>query len=74
MDPFGPDTEIYLDWMRSGGWLVGSHNDYVVEATNERRTYWMFTHRETERWVDGDGSTDREALEQCWRKAYVEVR
>ena len=57
--------------LRNDGWLVASHNDYEIDATGERRTYWSFTHPDISRYLDGDGPTDDEALLWCCLRASV---
>jgi hypothetical protein len=53
------------DKPRVVGWLVASHNDYLVKGGT--RIYWSF--RRGNMFIEGDGTTDQEALEQCWYEA-----
>lgn len=55
-----------LDTMRSWGWMVAVHNDYMLNG--ERFTFWLFTHPDG-RYIKGEGRSDFAALEECYRLA-----
>ena len=59
--------EKLLADLRAAGWFVAVHNDYTVMG--RRKTFWLFTHPDTERFVKGEGSTDLMALEMCHEAA-----
>ena len=49
------------DDIRSSGWMVAVHNDYLLAG--EFHTFWLFTNKQNE-FVKGEGKTDAEALNQ----------
>jgi hypothetical protein len=51
-----------LKCLRRSGWRVGAHNDFFLERDKEWRTFWMFTHRETGRYIEAEGQSDSEAI------------
>ncbi len=59
--------EKVLNDLRSNGWSVAVHNDYVVK--DQPMTFWLFTHKTSGLFVKGEGSTDIDALEECERQA-----
>jgi hypothetical protein len=48
------------DDIRAAGWMVGVHNDYIMEG--RRHTFWLFTNNATGRFVKGESTTDAQAL------------
>lgn len=57
------------DDLRTAGWLVAVHNDYV--QAGERFTFWLLTHAASGRFVKGEGHSDAEAL--CAIRAKLKV-
>lgn len=53
--------------MREKGWRVAVHNDY--EQDGELCTFWLFTHKESGRFLKGEGRTDEEAMAQVFAEA-----
>lgn len=58
--------ETILANLRSAGWRVAVHNDYMQNAAC--MTFWLFTHP-SGLFIKGEGYGDLEALEQCDRQA-----
>lgn len=54
---------VYLDILRSKGWRVAIHNDYIEHGG--LATFWLFTHPESGRFIKGEGATDEIALQLC---------
>jgi hypothetical protein len=50
------------DDIRAAGWSVAVHNDYRL--ANVPMTFWLFTNYKTGRFVQGEGCTDAQALDQ----------
>lgn len=61
-----PRPPSLLTELRSAGWFVGVHNDYVLDGI--RKTFWLLTHP-TGLYVKGEGDTDMEALRMCAEQA-----
>jgi hypothetical protein len=51
-----------LSDIRSSDWMVAVHNDYWQDG--QRMTFWLFTHRQSRRFVKGEGASDLSALSQ----------
>ncbi|HVQ44536.1 MAG TPA: hypothetical protein VMT30_06225 [Candidatus Saccharimonadia bacterium] len=65
--PFPPPRRSHLhracaDDIRAAGWCVAVHNDYRL--ADVPMTFWLFTHAETGRFVQGEGCTDAQALDE----------
>lgn len=58
-----PGLESSLTWLRSYGWTVAVHNDYVLHGGT--MTFWLFTHAATGYFVKGEGYTDDEAVREA---------
>lgn len=54
--------------LRMAGWRVGAHNDFHLEAERVWRTFWMWTHPESGRYVEAEGDDDFQALCLCLEK------
>lgn len=50
------------DDIRAQGWTVAVHNDY--QEHKSARTFWLVTHKESGRFLKGEGTTDAQALNQ----------
>ncbi len=48
--------------IRADGWIVAAHYDYRVDG--DMRTFWLFAHPKTGRFVKGEGMSDAEALDR----------
>ena len=46
--------------LRSEGYMVGVHNDYM--QAGKFQTFWLFTHRSRGTFLKGEGPTDEEAV------------
>lgn len=57
--------DFLLAEMRESGWLVAAHNDYMLGG--KFQTFWLFTHKETGRYVKGEDQNDRFAVIECLR-------
>lgn len=53
--------------LRNNGWHVAIHNDYRL-GNAPWRTFWLLTHQRGV-FVKGEGDSDLEALQQCWKAA-----
>ena len=53
-----------LAHVRSRGWRVAAHNDFLQGG--RWSTFWLFTHPDGQ-WVQGEGSTDAEAVQAAMR-------
>lgn len=71
--------EKLLSRLRGLGWVVAAHNDYFLSGV--LHTFWLFTNRDTERyikvegWVDDPGVLEealRQAVDQCASAAACE--
>lgn len=60
--------EEKLKRLRSLGWAVAIHNDYMVGGTP--MTFWLFTHP-TGKFVKGEGYTDEDALDECIQEVSI---
>ena len=60
-----PSCITIINALRLAGWRVGAHNDFWSEREQEWRTFWMWTHPETGRYIESEGATDLEALSRC---------
>lgn len=60
--PPNPSLEELLAFMRQQGWLVAVHNDYRHNGTY---TFWLFTNKESGRFVKGEAEDDLTAVQQC---------
>lgn len=63
---------VALAELRRLGWSVAVHNDYSLRG--ERMTFWLFTRSDADggtrgRFVKGEGTTDRQALEAALEAA-----
>ena len=56
-----------LTQLRDAGWSVAIHNDYWQNGI--RYTFWLFTNKDTGRYVKGEAHTDFEALSDALRLA-----
>jgi hypothetical protein len=54
-------TDDFLLRLRTKGWMVAVHNDYILKG--KKMTFWLFTHPDG-RYVRGEAETDVEALRQ----------
>jgi hypothetical protein len=61
--------EEMLHWLRGNGWAVAVHNDYTQHGMS--CTFWLFTHKESGRFVHGEGHSDVEAVKEAHGKAYT---
>lgn len=59
-DPTSDDPFPILTKLRDAGWSVAIHNDYWQNGV--RYTFWLFTNKDTGRYVKGEAHTDFEAL------------
>jgi ribulose bisphosphate carboxylase small subunit len=69
--PPNPSLEELLALMRQQGWLVAVHNDYRHNGTY---TFWLFTNKESGRFVKGEAEDDLTAVQQCLeqvKRAYI---
>src|SRR5246127_2058101 len=53
-----PSCIAIIDALRLAGWRVGAHNDFWIEREQEWRTFWMWTHPNTGRYIESEGATD----------------
>lgn len=61
-----------LQNLRMNGWMVAVHNDYRLSG--EFRTFWLFTHAATGRFVKGEAPNDIGALQQCHDAAFKDAK
>lgn len=60
-----PSYVAIVNTLRLAGWRVGAHNDFWMERQQEWRTFWMWTHPKTGRYIESEGANDLEALSRC---------
>jgi hypothetical protein len=56
--------ESALTYLRKANWTVAAHNDY--RTSHGIQTFWLWTHKATGRYIDGEGQTDLDALNKCF--------
>ena len=47
-----PSYVAIVNTLRLAGWRVGAHNDFWMERQQEWRTFWMWTHPKTGRYIE----------------------
>lgn len=56
--------ESALAYLRAAKWTVAAHNDY--RTSHGVQTFWLWTHKVTGRFIQGEGQTDLDALNKCF--------
>lgn len=62
-----------LNAMRRSGWRVGAHNDFMWDKKKKWGVFWMFTHPETQQYVEAEAITDYAAVRSCMTQANIGV-